>query len=47
MERKTEVDRLKMEIEALRRALARLHSEFEAVFTEELERARRNYNPET
>ncbi len=46
LERQTEIDRLRMELEALRRAIARLNPDFEADFRQELDRVRRNFNPE-
>ena len=46
LERKTETDRLRLEVETLKRILSRLHPELAAEIGQEGERVRREFNPE-
>jgi hypothetical protein len=47
LERKTDTDRLRMELEALKRVISRLHPEFLEAFQDEMEVVRLEFNPET
>ncbi len=46
LDRKTETDRLRMEIETLKRILTRLHPEFISLYRMELDKVRIDFNPE-
>jgi len=46
LERQTEVDRLKMELEAIRRVLSSGDPEFQRKYHEEFEAVRTGFNPE-
>ncbi|MEN9723404.1 MAG: hypothetical protein RJB38_1390 [Pseudomonadota bacterium] len=46
LERQADIDRLRMELEAIRQALSQLTPEFALQFQREFERARQEYNPE-
>jgi len=46
LDRKTETDRLRVELEALRRIMQKLHPEFSQWYRDELEAVRLEFNPE-
>lgn len=47
LDRKIETDRLRMELEALKRVISTLHPEFASAFRTEMEDVRLNYDPES
>ncbi len=46
LDRKTDTDRLRTELEALKRVISKLHPDFAKAFREEMEVVRLEFNPE-